>query len=184
MDDFNLQTFSGLSYLLFQEGTRRPKRILSLVTSRPRRILSRSFLVQCLQSSEWLQVRFLNTLAHPWYFKVKWQIFEQLGSSWREIKFIQWNSFSSFSEACCVCGEKDLLGGGIYTGICILSGHQYMSVNYHASTLFLFPFFIVVQLQLSQFFPYCSPLPAHPLLPQSVATLLSITMDPSHMFLD
>ena len=45
-------------------------------------------------------------------------------------------------------------------------------------------FFIVVQLQLSQFSPVALPHPTHPPLPQSILTLLSMSMGPLYMFLD
>ena len=49
---------------------------------------------------------------------------------------------------------------------------------------FLNFFFIVVLLQLSQFSPIDLPCPAHPQLPQSVPTLLSMSMDHLYQFLD
>ena len=47
----------------------------------------------------------------------------------------------------------------------------------------LFNFFIV-HLQLSQFPPFALLCPAHPLLLQSVPTLLSVSTGPLHVFLD
>ena len=50
----------------------------------------------------------------------------------------------------------------------------------------VFFFYIVVQLQLSQLFPHCSPLPCQPSLPLpgSDRTPLPMSMDPLYMFLE
>ena len=44
--------------------------------------------------------------------------------------------------------------------------------------------FIVILLQLSQFSPFALLCPSHPLLPQSVPTLLSMSMSHSYMYFD
>ena len=61
---------------------------------------------------------------------------------------------------------------------------DYKCTEFFFSWFYLFINYFSVLLQLSQFSPLHSPLPSPPLLPQSVPTLLSMSVGHSNLFLD